>query len=85
MTGRLPFHVASITPENSVNKTLSASLAAVSAALVLTACGGSSSDDSSGGNDSARGPNILFVIMDDVGIDQMKVFGYGGAVGPNLH
>ncbi|MFA5597838.1 MAG: sulfatase-like hydrolase/transferase [Pusillimonas sp.] len=67
-----------------MNKTLSASLAAVSAALVLTACGGSSSDDSSGGNDTARGPNILFVIMDDVGIDQMKVFGYGGAVGPNL-
>ncbi len=26
-------------------------------------------------------PNILFVIMDDVGIDQMTVFGYGG-VGP---
>jgi len=23
-------------------------------------------------------PNILFVIMDDVGIDQMKLFGYGG-------
>jgi hypothetical protein len=24
-------------------------------------------------------PNILFIIMDDVGIDQMKAFGYGGA------
>lgn len=23
-------------------------------------------------------PNILFVILDDVGIDQMKIFGYGG-------
>jgi arylsulfatase A-like enzyme len=23
-------------------------------------------------------PNILFVIMDDVGIDQMRIFGYGG-------
>jgi hypothetical protein len=23
-------------------------------------------------------PNILFIIMDDVGMDQMKVFGYGG-------
>ncbi|MCX7107170.1 MAG: sulfatase-like hydrolase/transferase, partial [Methylococcales bacterium] len=23
-------------------------------------------------------PNILFFVMDDVGIDQMKVFGYGG-------
>lgn len=27
-------------------------------------------------------PNILFVIMDDVGIDQMRVFGYGGATPP---
>jgi arylsulfatase A-like enzyme len=24
-------------------------------------------------------PNILFIVMDDVGIDQMKIFGYGGA------
>jgi arylsulfatase A-like enzyme len=32
---------------------------------------------------SAPKPNILFVIMDDVGIDQMKLFGYGGrGVGP---
>ena len=27
-------------------------------------------------------PNILFFVMDDVGIDQMKVFGYGGATPP---
>src|SRR5262249_53911271 len=27
-------------------------------------------------------PNILFFIMDDVGIDQMKVFGYGGRTPP---
>jgi len=27
-------------------------------------------------------PNILFVIMDDVGIDQMRVFGYGGETPP---
>src|SRR5215468_3122834 len=27
-------------------------------------------------------PNILFFIMDDVGIDQMKVFGYGGDTAP---
>jgi hypothetical protein len=31
---------------------------------------------------SADGPpNILFFIMDDVGIDQMQVFGYGGEAG----
>lgn len=28
-------------------------------------------------------PNILFVIMDDVGIDQMRLFGYGGATPPS--
>src|SRR5215469_16185799 len=28
---------------------------------------------------TATTPNILFIIMDDVGIDQMTAFGYGGA------
>jgi arylsulfatase A-like enzyme len=27
-------------------------------------------------------PNILFIIMDDVGIDQMSIFGYGGRTAP---
>jgi hypothetical protein len=31
---------------------------------------------------SEKRPNILFIIMDDVGIDQMKVFGYGGRTAP---
>jgi arylsulfatase A-like enzyme len=31
----------------------------------------------------ARTPNILFIIMDDVGIDQMRLFGYGGATPPS--
>ena len=29
-------------------------------------------------------PNILFVIMDDVGIDQMETFGYGGGTPPSM-
>jgi arylsulfatase A-like enzyme len=33
-------------------------------------------------DEGARTPNILFFIMDDVGIDQMKTFGYGGATPP---
>lgn len=36
----------------------------------------------------AKRPNILFIIMDDVGIDQMTVFGYGGvdaASTPNIN
>jgi hypothetical protein len=35
----------------------------------------------------AKTPNILFIIMDDVGIDQMTIFGYGGtdaAKTPNI-
>lgn len=68
-----------------MNKTVSALFFAGLAALILSGCdsgSGTSSRDS--GHDSAQGPNILFVIMDDVGIDQMKVFGYGGAIGPDL-
>jgi len=42
-------------------------------------CGGGGHPTPS--NDST--PNILFVIMDDVGIDQMEVFGYGGETPPS--
>lgn len=34
-------------------------------------------------NGGARRPNILFIIMDDVGIDQMRIFGYGGLTPPS--
>lgn len=34
--------------------------------------------------DTASSPNILFVIMDDVGIDQLQSFGYGGATPPHM-
>jgi len=37
---------------------------------------------------SQKTPNILFIIMDDVGIDQMQAFGYGGttpAPTPNMN
>jgi hypothetical protein len=39
-------------------------------------------------NGQARRPNILFIIMDDVGIDQLPIFGYGGvdpAATPNIN
>jgi hypothetical protein len=35
-------------------------------------------------NPAVAHPNILFVIMDDVGIDQMSTFGYGGPVPPKM-
>lgn len=66
-----------------MKKTVPALITAGMAALVLAGCSSGGSSD----NDVAKGPNILFVIMDDVGIDQMKVFGYGGVLengGPNL-
>jgi hypothetical protein len=52
--------------------------------LMLTGLlvGCSSSNDSNNSDEPAPPPNILFVVMDDVGIDQMTVFGYGG-VGPH--
>src|SRR5215467_10405787 len=37
---------------------------------------------------TAKRPNILFIIMDDVGIDQLTAFGYGGidsAYTPNIN
>ena len=53
-------------------------LLAACAVLALTSCGGS------GGGSGAAPPNILFVIMDDVGIDQMASFGYGSATAPPM-
>ena len=48
--------------------------------LALASCGGGK-----GGDSAATGsPNILFVIMDDVGIDQMASFGYGGDTPPPM-
>jgi hypothetical protein len=33
---------------------------------------------------AAETPNILFVIMDDVGVDQLPLYGFGGAVPPKM-
>jgi hypothetical protein len=43
--------------------------------MAACSCGGGGGSHSN----TAATPNILFVIMDDVGIDQMEAFGYGGA------
>lgn len=53
-------------------------------ATSLVGCNSSNNNDNNDNNDNNTTelpPNILFIIMDDVGIDQMTVFGYGG-VGP---
>src|SRR5258706_14185366 len=49
-------------------------------ALVVLAC---ATPCAARGIDHPRTPNILFVIMDDVGIDQMRLFGYGGTPPPS--
>ena len=46
----------------------------------LLSCSGSGSSSGSSGNT----PNILYVIMDDVGIDQMESFGYGADTPPSM-
>ena len=52
-------------------------------ALAIASC--SSGDDSSSDSSSNQStPNILYVIMDDVGIDQMLAFGYGGDTPPSM-
>jgi len=48
--------------------------------IAMAACSGSSST----GTNTNSPPNILFVIMDDVGIDQMEMFGYGGSTPPSM-
>ncbi len=59
-------------------------------ALALSACGGGEdtgpdgSGGQGGGGEASAKPNILFVIMDDVGVDQMESFGYGGATPPPM-
>ena len=69
-----------------MKKKIPAALAACSAALILSGCDGGNSTVASHDRDPpAPGkPNILFVIMDDVGIDQMTSFGYGGATPPRM-
>ena len=49
----------------------------IATVLALATSGCNSGSDS---NDGPQPPNILFFVMDDVGIDQMRAFGYGGGV-----
>ena len=58
--------------------------AALAAACLLAACGGSSSGPAAEAPAPRQPPNILFVVMDDVGIDQMRSFGYGGQDAPPM-
>ncbi len=53
--------------------------------LILAGCdSGSDGGSDRADDDTSPHPNILFVIMDDVGIDQMRSFGYGGTQAPAM-
>lgn len=56
---------------------LTAALVFSSVAL-LTACDSGSVRDAP----VAASPNILFIVLDDLGVDQLSVFGYGGLTAP---
>jgi len=60
-------------------------------ASVLAACGLAASwtalqlaDATRHAAEAARKPNILFIILDDVGVDQLKLYGFGGALPARL-
>ncbi|MFA5489607.1 MAG: sulfatase-like hydrolase/transferase [Candidimonas sp.] len=59
-----------------MNSTQSSLLAAAFVSVALTACGGSGTGASK--DQPATAPNILFIVLDDLGVDQLTAFGYGG-------
>ncbi|MBG12013.1 MAG: hypothetical protein CL553_02300 [Alcanivorax sp.] len=53
--------------------------------LALGGCGDSDSGPDSGDPAEEPPPNILFIVVDDAGVDQFEAFGYGGATPANTH
>src|SRR5690625_5131346 len=52
---------------------------AVLASCFLFAATGCSDDSHSSAADTTQ-PNILFIVLDDIGVDQLETFGYGGKI-----
>lgn len=71
-----------------LHKKLTTSLMVAMATVVIASCSDGDADGHGGDTPAptptptVKPPNILFVIMDDVGIDQMTSFGYGGVTAP---
>lgn len=53
--------------------------------LALGGCGDSDSGPDGGDPAEEPPPNILFIVVDDAGVDQFEAFGYGGATPANTH
>jgi len=51
-------------------------------AALAAGCASGASPSLDGRDTASTKPNILFIVMDDVGIDQLAVFGYGGPTPP---
>src|SRR5690554_5962576 len=62
---------------------LSASIYLLVASMAIVSCD-SSPDAQPKEDETEQTPNILFVIMDDVGADQMPSMGYGGLDAPAM-
>ncbi len=70
-----------------LHKTRLSLVAAAFAVFALTSCDGSSNIAANDDPPSSHPPNILFLVLDDLGVDQLPVFGYGGqtaAQTPNI-
>lgn len=63
---------------------LSTLFAASASALLLASCSSSGSDSEPAPPPppTVQKPNILFIVIDDFGLDQLTSYGYGGAVPP---
>ncbi len=54
----------------------------LAATLAIAACGADPKPEPAA--DADKLPNILFIVMDDVGVDQMASFGFGGHEAPTM-
>lgn len=64
-----------------MNRRISVVLAAALSTAFLASCGSGGSDVAT--NDK-QPPNILFVVLDDLGVDQLAAFGYGGVINEGI-
>jgi len=69
-------------PERHPRPLLAAAMVAMAALLASCSDRGSSSDGGPPTPSASAKPNILFIVLDDLGVDQMTSYGYGGAAPP---
>tara|TARA_R110002051_G_scaffold95821_2_gene165896 strand:- start:55641 stop:57830 length:2190 start_codon:yes stop_codon:yes gene_type:complete len=75
------------TSQKQQNAPLLHSLVIVACSLLLTSCldgSGSSSDNSAATPPASAKPNLILIIADDVGVDQLASFGFGGVQPPAM-